>query len=347
MTDPDPLRIGILGAARISPLSIVAPAHDIGARLVAVAARDEARAQEFADEHGVERAVRDYDSLVNDPEIDVVYNPLPNGLHGPWNLAALRAGKHVLSEKPFAANADEAREVVRAGREAGLVVFEAFHYPFHPVFLRVCELIGQGAIGQVRHVEAPMRMPSPQESDPRWRLDLAGGSTMDLGCYAFHAARRLGSRFCGGEPQVTSGWARERPGQAGVDERLYVEAHFPDGATAALGSDMNSGDDVDEPRQWDFHLRVTGTTGSVRAANFMQPHLDDTVVLHRDGQEPVTEHLGRRSSYTFQLEAFTALLRQGRDLGYDPVHDAVAQAEFVGAAYRSAGLEPRPALAAG
>lgn len=338
----EPLRIGILGAARIAPLSIVAPAHTVGARLVAVAARDRARAQTFAAEHGIERVVDSYEALVTDPDVDVVYNPLPNGLHGPWNLRAAQAGKHVLAEKPFASNAAEARQVVAAARTAGVHLLEAFHYPFHPVFTRLCALIEAGAIGQVRHVEAPMRMPAPAPDDPRWQLDLAGGSTMDLGCYGFHAGRHLGRRFCGGEPTITTAIARERPGHPGVDERLSVEAQYPSGATAALGSDMNAGDDMDEPGQWDFHLRVTGTTGSVRAANVVQPHLDDTIELRRDGREPVVEHTGTRSSYTYQLEAFTALVREGRPLGYDPFEDAVAQAEFVDAAYRAAGLQPRP-----
>src|SRR5262249_52971752 len=103
-----PLRIGILGAARISERALVTPAREGGHRLVAVAARDRDRAQAFADAHGVERVAGSYAELIADPEVEVVYNPLANGLHGPWNLAALRAGKHVLSEKPSASNAQEA-----------------------------------------------------------------------------------------------------------------------------------------------------------------------------------------------------------------------------------------------
>ncbi|MDO5627597.1 MAG: Gfo/Idh/MocA family oxidoreductase, partial [Mobilicoccus sp.] len=241
----EPLRIGILGAARIAPTAIVEPARDVGARLVVVAARDEVRARQFAEEHGVERITGDYAALVDDPEVDVVYNPLPNGLHAPWNLAAIRAGKHVLSEKPFAANAEQAREVAQAARAAGVHVLEAFHYPFHPVFLRLCEIVEEGAIGEIRHVEAPMRMPAPGPYDPRWRLDLAGGSTMDLGCYAFHVGRQLGRRFLGGEPHIERAVARERDGLPGVDERLTVEARYPSGATASLGSDMDAGGDME------------------------------------------------------------------------------------------------------
>jgi hypothetical protein len=109
----EPLRIGIVGAARIAELAIVKPARATGTRLVAVAARDPHRAAAFA---ATQRVAASYGDLLADPEIEAVYNPLPNALHGPWNLAAVKSGKHVLSEKPFAANADEATEVRDAGR---------------------------------------------------------------------------------------------------------------------------------------------------------------------------------------------------------------------------------------
>lgn len=114
----EPLRIGILGAARISGASLIGPARATGHRVVAVAARDRSRAEAYAAEHGVERVAESYAELIADPEVEVVYNPLANGLHGPWNLAALAAGKHVLSEKPSASNAEEAAEVREAAAKA-------------------------------------------------------------------------------------------------------------------------------------------------------------------------------------------------------------------------------------
>lgn len=108
--------------------------------------------------------------------MDVVDNPLVNALHARWNLAAVRAGKHVLAEKPFAANAEQAAVVSAAAVEAGVTVVEVFHYQFHPLFQRVCELVGAGAIGDVVDVEAMLRMPAPPDSDPRWSLELAGGA---------------------------------------------------------------------------------------------------------------------------------------------------------------------------
>jgi predicted dehydrogenase len=335
----EPLRIGILGAARIAELSIVKPAAATGHRLVAVAARDAERAKAFAEKHGVERVHHTYDDLLADPDVEVVYNPLANGLHGRWNLRAIEAGKHVLAEKPFAANAVEARRVAGAAQDAGVVVLEAFHYPFHPLFQRVCQLVGGGAVGEVRHVETLLRMPAPADDDPRWSLELAGGSTMDLGCYALHCARQLGNRFLGGEPSVVGGSGRARAGRPGVDEALAVELVFPSGVTGSAGSHMSA------PGVWDFHLTVTGTEGVLHVPDFPRPHEDDSLLLRTaDGTETV-EHLGHRSSYTYQLEAFAAAVRGLAPLPYD-VSDAVPQAELVDAAYRAAGFEPRPSTSA-
>ena len=127
------LRIGVLGASRIAELAIVGPAQELGHRLVAVAARDPQRAKAFAEKHGVERVLASYDDVINDPEVDVVYNPLANALHAPWNLAAVAAGKPVLTEKPFARNRAEAQRVAEAADAAGITVMEGFHYLFHPV----------------------------------------------------------------------------------------------------------------------------------------------------------------------------------------------------------------------
>lgn len=188
---PLPLRIGVLGAARISELSIAGPARTAGHRLVAVAARDRSRAERFAALHGVERVLGSYEEVIADPEVEAVYNPLANALHAPWNLAAVRAGKHVLTEKPSASNAEEAREVRDAAAAAGVTVMEGFHYLYHPVTRRLHELLDSGELGELRAVEADMIMPAPDDTDPRWSYELAGGALMDLGCYSLHANRAL------------------------------------------------------------------------------------------------------------------------------------------------------------
>lgn len=345
MTDTDhadaPLRIGVLGAARITALALVSPARITGARLVAVAARDRTRAEAFAAEHGVERVVDTYQDLLDDPEVEAVYNPLPNGLHGTWSIRALQAGNHVLGEKPSAANGEEARALRDAARRAGTVYMEAFHYPYHPLYRRVVELVADGAIGEVQRVDSALNMPDPGADDPRWRLDLAGGSTMDLGCYSLSAVRLLGVQLAelGGAPRVTAARAREWPAEPGVDEELRVDLEYPSGVTAIGGSWMNA-------PEWDFHLDVHGSAGSIHVPFFPLPHQDDSLVLSRPGQDDVVEHLGTRSSYTYQLEAFAAAVRDRAPVLTD-ADWAVDVMDLIDDAYRAAGLEPRRPTAAG
>ena len=177
------LRIGVLGASRIAEQAIVGPAAELGHRLVAVAARDRSRAETFAEKYGVERVLDGYQDVIDDPEVDVVYNPLANSLHAPWNLAAIAAGKPVLSEKPWARDELEARRVVETSNTAGVPVVEGFHYLHHPVTRRAFALASDGSLGDVTHVEVRMQMPPPGDDDPRWSYELAGGALMDLGCY--------------------------------------------------------------------------------------------------------------------------------------------------------------------
>jgi predicted dehydrogenase len=332
----EPLRIGVLGAARIAGRALVDPAKAGGHRLVAVAARDRGRAEAFAAEHGVARVHGSYAELLADPEVEVVYNPLANGLHGPWNLAALAAGKHVLSEKPSASNAEEAAEVRDAAAKAGTVFMEAFHYLFHPVVRRLHQLLDSGELGELRHVEAVVAIPAPADDDPRWSLALAGGALMDLGCYGLHLARTL-APWAGGAPQVTAARGGERAGAPGVDEWLDAELAYPGGATATARCHMA----FDGLR---MSCTVTGSRGEATAANFVLPHADDRVTVRTAAGERV-EELGRRPSYAYQLEAFAAAVRHGAPLPLD-AEDALATMRIVDDAYRAAGFAPRPRTAA-
>ncbi len=335
-TTPEPLRLGVLGAARISRIAIIDPAHATGARLVGVAARDRARAEAFAAEHGFERVLDDYRAVLDDPEIEAVYNPLANALHGPWNLAAVAAGKHVLTEKPFASNAVEASAVRDAAAAAGVHVVEAFHYRYHPLMQRMLDIAGSGEIGELVLVEARMLMPPPAAGDPRWQADLAGGGLMDVGCYAVHAIRDL-APFAGGEPMIRTARAGEIPEYPGVDAWLSASLEFPNGLPAIFESSMTHG-------VWDFSLRLVGSRGEAYAPAYLQPHQDDRIIV-TIGTEQRTEHLGARTTYTYQLEAFTRLVRDGVPMTTDS-DDAVVTMQLIDDLYAAAGMSPRTAAEA-
>ena len=326
------LRIGILGASRIATRALIEPAQAAGARVVVVAARDRERAEAYAQEHGIERVADSYQDVIDDPEVEAVYNPLANGLHAPWNLVAIAAGKHVLSEKPFASNADEAAEVRDAAQRAGVHAVEAFHYTYHPVMRRLHEVMASGEVGDLRSVETMTAIPAPGPDDPRWSLPLAGGALMDLGCYNLRAMREL-APYAGGEPALVGARAGERQGAPGVDEWIDAEFAFPSGATGLMRCNMSAADP-------EISLHVTGTRGQVIVPSFVVPHWDPRVMIHTPEGERIDE-LSPRTSYAYQLDAFTTLVREGVPVPTDG-DDAVVNMQLIDACYRAAGFEPRP-----
>ncbi|SCX02023.1 Gfo/Idh/MocA family protein [Mycolicibacterium fluoranthenivorans] len=327
------LRIGVLGASRIAEVAIVGPAAELGHRLVAVAARDRGRADNFADKYGVERVVESYQDVIDDPEVDVIYNPLANALHAPWNLAAIAAGKSVLSEKPFARDRTEAQRVADAEQAADVTVLEGFHYAFHPVTRRAFGLAAGGTLGAITTVEVRMAMPAPGADDPRWSLELAGGAVMDLGCYGLHIMRTLGRLAVPGlqgQPVVVRAHAEER--SPGVDARCDIDLAFPGGAGGLSANSMVAED-------YSFTLRIAGTDGEVLVHDFIHPADDDRLTLTTAAGTTV-EHLGTRPSYSYQLEAFAAHVEHGAPLPFG-TDDAVANMALIDAAYHAAGLPTR------
>jgi predicted dehydrogenase len=322
------LRIGTLGAARITPAALIRPARQVpGAVVTAVAARDPDTATRFAAKHGIDRVHTSYDALVEDPDIDAVYNPLPNSLHGHWTLRALAAGKHVLCEKPFTANADEARTVAEAAADGDRVVMEAFHYRYHPLARRMSDIAGSGVLGEIRHIETSVCFPLLSTGDIRYQLGLAGGATMDAGCYAIHMARLLG----GGEPEVTS--ATAKLSSPGVDRALTARLRFPGGVTARITCSMRS------VRLLSVGVRVVGDKGSLHVINPLAPHLWNRVTI-RTGGTRTAQRVAGEPTYTYQLRAFVAAVTDGTPT-LTPPGDSVANMTVVDNVYRAAGLEPR------
>jgi predicted dehydrogenase len=327
------LGIGVLGASRIAESAIVGPAAELGHRLVAVAARDPLRAEAFADKYCVERAVGSYQDVIDDPEVDVVYNPLANSLHAPWNLAAIAAGKPVLSEKPFARDQSEARSVAEAAEAAGVTVLEGFHYYFHPVTQRAFALVADGTLGTITRVEVHMAMPAPADDDPRWSYELAGGALMDLGCYGIHVMRMLGRLSVPGiegRPSIVRAHAKEH--RPNVDAWCDVEVGFPGGASGLSANSMVA-------QHHSMSIEIAGTAGELRVHDFIKPNEDDRLTL-RTVDGTTVERLGTRASYTYQLEAFADHLENGTALPFGTA-DAVANMTMIDAAYRAAGMDPR------
>jgi predicted dehydrogenase len=324
------LRIGTLGAARIAPMALVRPARSVPeAAVVAVAARDEERARRFAARHGIPRVHRGYAELLADPEIDAVYNPLPNSLHCEWTIRALEAGKHVLCEKPLAANAEEARRMAAAAERAGRVLVEAFHWRYHPLAARMREIVDSGAIGRVRHVEATFCIPLPLPGDIRWRLDLAGGATMDAGCYPVSMVRFL----AGAEPEVVS--AEARLARPEVDRWMRAELRFPDGRTGRVTCALLSSTLLR------IEARAVGDLGEMHVLNPLAPHFFHRVRV-RTPKGRSTERVHGEATYTHQLRAFVRAVRDGERAPTDGAH-GVANMTVIDAIYRKAGLRPRGA----
>ena len=324
------LRIGVLGAARIAPPALIKPARLVdGVEVVAVAARDRGRAEKFAQKHGIGRVLDSYEALVADPEIDAIYNPLPNGLHGVWTKAALAAGKHVLCEKPFTANADEARDVAAAADASGLVVMEAFHYRYHPVAQRMVDVVRGGEIGELRHVESSMCIPLPLPKDIRYRWDLAGGATMDTGCYAIHMNRLV----AGGEPEVIS--AQARLARPDVDRWMQAQLRYADGVTGTMTTALWSSTPLK------VSVRAVGSEGELRVFNPTGPQMGYRMTIRRGGTKRRIRIDGaKKATYTYQLEAFAAAVRDGGPV-LTPPADAIANMSVIDAVYRAAGLPVR------
>jgi predicted dehydrogenase len=324
MTDTAPLRFGILGAARIAPMALVRPARRVpGAAIAAVAARDPRRAEAFAARHGVPRAHTGYEALLADPEIEAIYNPLPNSLHATWTIRALEAGKHVLCEKPFASDAAEAETMAAAAARSGLVLMEAFHYRYHALFGRMREIVGGGELGDIRHLEASFCIPLLRRDDIRWRRELAGGALMDTGCYVVHLLRHL----AGAEPEVVS--ARAAWTRGGVDRWLTADLRFPGGRTARFTCALLSVAGVR------LSARVMGERGQLSALNWVAPQLGHRLRVVTPAGRRV-EHLAGDGSYDAQLRAFVAAVRDGAPFPTDPP-DAVANMRAIDAIYVAAG----------
>jgi len=326
------VRIGVLGAARIVPQALLRPARQVaGVEVVALAAREGVRARRFAARHQIPQIHATYADLIADPTIDAIYNPLPNSLHTPWTIAALRAGKHVLCEKPLAANATEAAAVAKVAAATGLIVMEAFHTLYHPLAARLKAVVASGQLGTIRHVEAHFCTLILRRQDIRFAYELAGGATMDLGCYTIRLLRYL--LDC--NPTVLCAHPVLLAPQ--VDRKMTVDLRFvrPTGevVTGLMSYAFWS------QRLLRISARVVGDGGELQVINPILPHLFHRLRL-KTAAGVRWEQVQGESTYTHQLRAFLAAIAQGKPPLTD-ARDAVINMRLIDEVYAKAGLQRR------
>jgi predicted dehydrogenase len=322
------LRIGVLGAASIVPMALTNPAKSVPeVQVLAIASRDPKRAYRFAKKHHVPRVHQTYSALLADHDIDAIYNPLPNSLHAEWTIKALKAGKHVLCEKPFASNEAEAEAMARVAGETGLVLSEAFAYRYHPLTARVKQIMSSGELGRIKHLEAEFSFLLPSPNNIRFQYDLGGGALMDCGCYPVSLVRYL----AGAEPQVEHAEARLYRPQ--VDQKMSADLSFEDGRTARVICGMLS------PKLFTSVLRVEGENGSLRVISPFQPHVFHRLTIKKNG-DTIQERVPGENSYILQLRAFAKAILRGTKLNTDP-KDALGNIRLIDAIYEKAGLKKR------
>ena len=312
------MRLGIVSTADINRKVIPGAHASEKVDLIAVASRDQTRAQEYARTWDIERAYGSYEALLEDPDVDAVYISLPNTMHREWSIKSVEAGKHVICEKPFSKRADDVEAAFDAAEGAGRLLTEAFMYRHNPQTTKLVELVRHGAIGELRVVRSAFSYSLYDTENIRLRTDVDGGSLMDVGCYCVS-----GSRLLAGEPESVHGQAYVGP--SGTDWVFTGAMQFAGGIHALFdcGTCLPERDE----------LEAIGTEGSL----FLDDPwhcLEPVIELRRDdGVERI--ELDPVDSYRLELENLSdamhgeAPLLLGRE-------DAVSQAQTVEALHRSA-----------
>jgi xylose dehydrogenase (NAD/NADP) len=307
-----------MSTARINDLFLAGARHAANLDIVAVASRDRQVAERYAREHGIERAHGGYEALLADPEVEVVYISLPNSLHAEWTLRALRAGKHVLCEKPLSRRAAEVADAFDVAEREGLLLMEAFMYRHNPQTTRLKDLVDGGAIGRLRVIRAAFSFNATDPANVRLSKSLEGGALMDVGCYCVSGVRLLG-----GEPERVS--AEQTVGGDGVDITFVATMRFADEVLAHFdaGLALSTRDE----------LEVVGDEGAL--------FLDDPWHCREPVIEVRREHGTERielepvDSYRLEAENMSAAIRGEARLLLGR-EDAVAQARAIEALYEAA-----------
>jgi len=297
-----PLRIGVLGAARIARLFVEAVRPSRKVSVTAVASRDADRAAAFARDTRIARVHASYDALLADPQVEAVYVPLPNNLHATWSIRAVQAGKHVLCEKPLAASAADARAMFEAARRAGVYLVEAYPYRAQPQTLTLRQLLAEGTIGRPILVQASFGFPLADAANIRMSPDLAGGALMDAGSYPVSLVRTI----AGAAPRRVS--AMSQWGPTGVDVTTLASMEFADGLLAQVSCTFATARHR--------HAFVAGEAGSIATTYYndtsaaFPPLLEVKRGTGWDAAREVVE-TAATSGFLAEAESFHDLVRSG------------------------------------
>jgi predicted dehydrogenase len=313
------MKWGLLSTANINRKLLEGVRGTDEATVVAVASRDRSRAEAFAREHGIERALGSYEELLEDPEVEAIYIPLPNSMHVPWSVRALEAGKHVLCEKPLTRRPAEAEAAFAAAEQSGRLLMEAFMWRHHPQTRRLRELLDAGVIGRLRLIRAVFSFPLDEAENIRLNGELDGGGLMDVGCYCVSGTRLV----AGAEPEHVS--AEQVLGGKGVDIALSATLRFPDDVLAQFDCGLSIGHR--------HELEAIGEEGSLYVADPWHGRAPGIVLTREDEAERI--EFAPANPYTHQLENFARAAR-GEAPPLLGAEDALAQARAIEALYASA-----------
>ncbi len=332
----EPLRLAILGAGRIPPSAIIRPARLVpGVEIMGVASRRLSRAEKFARKHKVPRVYASGEELLADEEIDAVYISLPNHLHAYWATQALRAGKHVLCEKPLACNVIEAKAVVAEAKRSGRVLLEGYHYSFHPMAQRIREIVRGGEIGTLERMETRLCLPAflfISSKDFRYQYEMGGGVTMDLGCYGIHLMRFVS----GLEPEVVSAEAKVKNQ---VDLAMRAGLSFSGDSGSCLGQmDCSFSSFIPE-----FSACFYGSRGTVKAINPYAPQdMSNSLKVQNDKGTHERKFSREVSSFVYQLRYFVQAIEGVGEKSFDLRHDdIIGNMRAIDGIYEKAGLPKR------
>jgi xylose dehydrogenase (NAD/NADP) len=268
MTNLKPLRWGLLSTARINQ-AVIGPIQSSKiSQLTAVASRNLDKAKDYAKTNNIPRIFGNYDSLIKDPDIDVIYNSLPNSLHAEWSIKAMKMGKHVLCEKPISTSIAEVDKIIEVARQTGMVITEAFMYRHHPQTLLIKKMVDEGEIGRIQLIRGSFCYTNTRQNNPRFDLDLGGGSLWDVGCYPIGYARYL----TGEEPVEVFGY--QVTGPTGIDLIFAGQLHFPNEVFVQIECSFIT--------PYKTLIEITGDEGRIIISDPYKPGLKTKIYLERN-----------------------------------------------------------------